>query len=129
MTNYFPARHKFKTLYALGAAAITKISMLAVLKFVALTVLVFKAVIVSKLALAAAVVLGISRLLHNQPHAVTYEVVSHPHHLDHHDAYSAGTSSYSSGATAGGVGYARADHLSPYRAHAAAAPARKPAQA
>jgi hypothetical protein len=126
MSSLILARHKFKTLYALGAAAITKISMLAVLKFVALAVLVFKAVVVSKLALAAAVILGVSRLLQNQPHAVTYEVVSHPHHIDHHDTYSAGSASYGSASSA--TGYARADHLSPYRAHAAA-PARKPAQA
>ncbi|XP_059490965.1 uncharacterized protein LOC132205725 [Neocloeon triangulifer] len=112
--------HKFKTLYALGAAAITKISIFAVLKFIALAILVFKAVVISKLALAAAVLLGIRHL--TQPHAVTYEVVSHPHVLDH-DSYSAGSSSYGAAAAATSTGYARADHVSPYRAHA---PARHP---
>ncbi|CAB3374410.1 Hypothetical predicted protein [Cloeon dipterum] len=106
--------HKFKTLYALGAAAITKISIFAVLKFIALAILVFKAVVVSKLALAAAVLLGIRHL--SQPHAVTYEVVSHPHVLDHHDTFSAGTS-YSGAAAAASTGYARADQQ-PYRAYA-----------
>ncbi|RZB40705.1 uncharacterized protein BDFB_005605 [Asbolus verrucosus] len=68
---------------AIIAAAVMKIGLLKALAFKALVFLVGKALIVSKLALVLAVIIGLKKLLHHEKH-VTYEVVAHPHH-EHHD--------------------------------------------
>ncbi|KAG5889029.1 hypothetical protein JTB14_009434 [Gonioctena quinquepunctata] len=68
---------------AIIAAVVMKIGLLKALAFKALVLLVGKALLVSKLALVLAVVIGLKKLLNSEKH-VTYEVVAHPHH-DHHE--------------------------------------------
>ncbi|XP_044754934.1 uncharacterized protein LOC123313897 [Coccinella septempunctata] len=78
------------------AAAAMKIGLLKALAFKALVLLVGKALLVSKLALVLAVVIGLKKLFSQEKH-VTYEVVAHPHH-EHasvssgggHDSYGGG---------------------------------------
>ncbi|XP_030754185.1 uncharacterized protein LOC115880980 [Sitophilus oryzae] len=81
------------------AAAIMKIGLLKALAFKALVLLVGKAVIVSKLALVLAVIIGLKKLFSQDKH-VTYEVVAQPHH-DHHEHHehisSGGHDSYGGG--------------------------------
>lgn len=64
-----------------------KLSVLAALAFKGLILLVGKAIIVSKVALIVALVIGAKKFL-NKKH-VTYEVVAHPHHthetVHHHE--------------------------------------------
>ncbi|XP_063919293.1 uncharacterized protein LOC135134516 [Zophobas morio] len=82
---------------AIIAAAVMKIGLLKALAFKALVLLVGKALLVSKLALVLAAIIGLKKLLHHEKH-VTYEVVAHPHHEHHehhtsgggHDAYGGG---------------------------------------
>ncbi|KAJ8969036.1 hypothetical protein NQ317_018055 [Molorchus minor] len=71
---------------ALIAAAIMKIGLLKALAFKGLVLLVGKALLVSKIALVLAVVIGLKKLLHQEKH-VTYEVVAHPHHEHVHDVH------------------------------------------
>ncbi|XP_023015732.2 uncharacterized protein [Leptinotarsa decemlineata] len=68
---------------AIIAAVVMKVALLKALAFKALVLLVGKALLVSKLALVLAVVIGLKKLLSSEKH-VTYEVVAHPHH-DHHE--------------------------------------------
>lgn len=68
---------------AIMAAAVMKIGLLKALAFKALVLLVGKALLVSKLALVLAVIIGLKKLLSQEKH-VTYEVVATPHH-DHHE--------------------------------------------
>lgn len=87
-TNYGP----------LIAAAAMKIGLLKGLAFKGLALLVGKALLVSKMALLLAAVIGLKKLFSTEKH-VTYEVVAHPHHSHHetvshvghgHDSYSSG---------------------------------------
>ncbi|KAJ8933116.1 hypothetical protein NQ314_014211 [Rhamnusium bicolor] len=71
---------------AIIAAAVMKIGLLKALAFKALVFLVGKALLVSKLALVLAAVIGLKKLLHQEKH-VTYEVVAHPHHEHVHDVH------------------------------------------
>ncbi|KAF7267763.1 osiris 3 [Rhynchophorus ferrugineus] len=82
------------------AAAMMKVGILKALAFKALIILVGKAVLVSKLALVLAVIIGLKKLLSNEKH-VTYEVVAQPHH-DHHEHHVSG-----GGHDSWGGGYAR----------------------
>ncbi|VEN61357.1 unnamed protein product [Callosobruchus maculatus] len=70
---------------AIMAAAVMKIGLLKALAFKALVLLVGKALLVSKLALVLAAIIGLKKLFHQEKH-VTYEVVAHPHH-EHHEAH------------------------------------------
>ncbi|KAJ8910871.1 hypothetical protein NQ315_000501 [Exocentrus adspersus] len=71
---------------AIIAAAVMKAALLKALAFKALVFLVGKALLVSKLALVLAVIIGLKKLLHQEKH-VTYEVVAHPHHEHVHDVH------------------------------------------
>ncbi|XP_018570586.1 uncharacterized protein LOC108910471 [Anoplophora glabripennis] len=73
---------------ALIAAAVLKAALLKALAFKALVFLVGKALLVSKLALVLAAVIGLKKLFHQEKH-VTYEVVAHPHHEHVHDVHHA----------------------------------------
>ncbi|CAG9760712.1 unnamed protein product [Ceutorhynchus assimilis] len=79
------------------AAAMMKIGLLKALAFKALVILVGKALLVSKLALVLAAIIGLKKLLSQEKH-VTYEVVAQPHH-DHHEHHvsSGGHDSYGGG--------------------------------
>ncbi|VVC33494.1 Protein of unknown function DUF1676 [Cinara cedri] len=56
----------------------------------ALALLAFKALVVGKLALVLAVIIGIQKLLANKSHPPSYEVVSHPHYTEEHGHHSSG---------------------------------------
>lgn len=81
------------------AAAAMKIGLLKGLAFKGLALLVGKALLVSKMALLLAAIIGLKKLFSTEKH-VTYEVVAHPHH-SHHETVShvghGGHDSYSSG--------------------------------
>ncbi|XP_066146146.1 uncharacterized protein [Euwallacea fornicatus] len=80
------------------AAAIMKIGLLKALAFKALVLLVGKALLVSKLALVLAAIIGLKKLLSQEKH-VTYEVVAQPHHEhhEHHVSSGGGHDSYGGG--------------------------------
>ncbi|PBC33599.1 uncharacterized protein LOC107994574 [Apis cerana] len=80
------------------AAAVLKIGLIGGLAFKALALLVGKALLLSKIALLLAGIIGLKKLFSQQKH-VTYEVVAHPHHSSSHtfssdhghgDSYSSG---------------------------------------
>jgi len=75
------------------AAAVLKIGLIGGLAFKALALLVGKALLLSKIALLLAGIIGLKKLFSQGKH-VTYEVVAHPHHgggHEHgHDSYSSG---------------------------------------
>lgn len=76
------------------AAAVLKMGLLGSLAFKALALLVGKALLLSKIALLLASIIGLKKLFSQQKH-VTYEVVAHPHHTSSHehshgDSYSSG---------------------------------------
>lgn len=85
-------RGRMRHMAPLMAAIATKIGVIGLLVFKGLVLLVGKALIVSKVALILALIIGFKKLL-SKKH-VTYEVVSHPHHAEshvgHHDSYSSG---------------------------------------
>ncbi|KAG4067807.1 hypothetical protein HA402_010493 [Bradysia odoriphaga] len=91
-TAYESGRGRMRNIGPLMAALITKIGIIGLLVFKGLVLLVGKALIVSKVALILALIIGFKKLL-SKKH-VTYEVVSHPHHVEshagHHDSYSSG---------------------------------------
>ncbi|CAH1973339.1 unnamed protein product [Acanthoscelides obtectus] len=87
---------------AIMAAAIMKIGLLKALAFKALVMLVGKALLVSKLALVLAAIIGLKKLFHQEKH-VTYEVVAHPHH-EHHEAHHVEHAGHSGGGFDGGHG-------------------------
>ncbi|XP_056635951.1 uncharacterized protein LOC130891408 [Diorhabda carinulata] len=97
-------------IYALLAAAAMKIGLLKALAFKALVLLVGKALLVSKLALVLAVVIGLKKLLSGGEKHVTYEVVAQPHH-EHHVEHSHSGGGYDAH---GGGGWGRT-----FDAHAA----------
>ncbi|XP_012287505.1 uncharacterized protein LOC105703588 [Orussus abietinus] len=83
---------------ALLAAAVLKIGLIGGLAFKGLALLVGKALLLSKIALLLAGIIGLKKLFSHQKH-VTYEVVAHPHHSSSHtyssdhghgDSYSSG---------------------------------------
>ncbi|XP_034949926.1 uncharacterized protein [Chelonus insularis] len=80
------------------AAAVLKIGLIGALAFKGLALLVGKALLLSKIALLLASILGLKKLFSHQKH-ITYEVVAHPHHSASHtfssehghgDSYSSG---------------------------------------
>ncbi|XP_053976874.1 uncharacterized protein LOC128889183 [Hylaeus anthracinus] len=89
------------------AAAVLKIGLIGGLAFKALALLVGKALLLSKIALLLAGIIGLKKLFSQQKH-VTYEVVAHPHHSSSHaiSAEHGHGDSYSSG-------WARSFHQSP----------------
>ncbi|XP_077287694.1 osiris 3 [Arctopsyche grandis] len=85
-------RGKMKNMGPFLAAAAMKIGLLGGLAFKGLVLLVGKALLVSKIALLLAGIIGLKKLFSHQKH-VTYEVLSHPHHgheASGHDTYSSG---------------------------------------
>lgn len=78
------------------AAAVLKIGLIGGLAFKALALLVGKALLLSKIALLLAGIIGLKKLFSQQKH-VTYEVVAHPHHSSSHISDHAHADSYSSG--------------------------------
>ncbi|XP_033341633.2 uncharacterized protein LOC117229321 [Megalopta genalis] len=92
-------RGKKNNLGPLIAAAVLKIGLIGGLVFKALAILVGKALLLSKVALLLAGIIGLKKLFSHQKH-VTYEVVAHPHHSSSHtfsgehgghgDSYSSG---------------------------------------
>ncbi|XP_066582132.1 uncharacterized protein [Prorops nasuta] len=82
------------------AAAVLKIGLIGGLAFKGLALLVGKALLLSKIALLLAGIIGLKKLFSHQKH-VTYEVVAHPHHSASHSFSSdhghGGGDSYSSG--------------------------------
>lgn len=95
----FPGRgKKNNNMGPLIAAAVLKIGLIGGLAFKALALLVGKALLLSKIALLLAGIIGLKKLFSQQKH-VTYEVVAHPHHSSSHtfssdhghgDSYSSG---------------------------------------
>lgn len=83
-------RGKMKHMMPMMAMMMVKMGMIMALFLKGLILLTGKALIVSKLALILAVMIGLKKLL-SKKH-VTYEVVAHPHHHEpaHHDSYSTG---------------------------------------
>ncbi|XP_046384533.1 uncharacterized protein LOC124154695 [Ischnura elegans] len=79
-------RGKLKTLLPILAAVKIKIGILVALAIAGLALLVGKAVVISKIALVVAGILGIIKLLSKPQKTVSYEVVSHPHHTYSHGA-------------------------------------------
>lgn len=74
------------------AAAVLKIGLIGGLAFKGLALLVGKALLLSKVALLLASIIGLKKLFSQQKH-VTYEVVSHPHTSSSHsfgDAHGGG---------------------------------------
>ncbi|KAL0277522.1 UNVERIFIED_CONTAM: hypothetical protein PYX00_004773 [Menopon gallinae] len=99
-------RGKQKHMGGLLAAMVMKFGMLAAMAFKGLVLLVGKALLVSKIALLLAVVLGLKKLFSQHQKHVTYEVVAQPHHSHHVEHFDHGHSggggggghdSYSSG--------------------------------
>ncbi|KAB0794503.1 hypothetical protein PPYR_11342 [Photinus pyralis] len=80
-----------------------KIGLLKAIAFKALALLVGKALIVSKLALVLALIIGLKKLLSTEKY-VTYEVVAHPHH-DHHHEHSFSGAGHDSFGHGGGHGH------------------------
>lgn len=80
------------------AAAVLKIGLIGGLAFKALALLVGKALLLSKIALLLASIIGLKKLFSQGKH-VTYEVVAHPHHSSSHSFDHGGGhgDSYSSG--------------------------------
>jgi len=110
-------KKKDKGMDGMMAAIALKVGLLKALAFKALVMLVGKAVLVSKLALVLAAVIGLKKLFSQEKH-VTYEVVAqhHDHGGHDHHASSGGHDSYGGG---GGGGWGRnydAANLA-YRAH------------
>lgn len=96
----FPGRgKKNNNMGPLLATAVLKIGLIAGLAFKGLALLVGKALLLSKIALLLAGIIGLKKLFSHQKH-VTYEVVAHPHHTSSHtfsephghDTYSSGWS-------------------------------------
>lgn len=83
------------------AAMAMKFGMLAALAFKGLVMLVGKALLVSKIALLLAVVLGLKKLFSQHQKHVTYEVVAQPHHSHHVEHFDHGHS----GGGGGGGGH------------------------
>ncbi|KAG7190713.1 hypothetical protein KM043_006790 [Ampulex compressa] len=91
-------KQKNNNMGPLIAAAVLKIGLIGGLAFKALALLVGKALLLSKIALLLAGIIGLKKLFSHQKH-VTYEVVAHPHHSSSHtyssdhghgDSYSSG---------------------------------------
>ncbi|GAB1865656.1 Osiris 3 [Camponotus japonicus] len=83
-------RGKKNNMGPLIAAAVLKMGLIAGLAFKALALLVGKALLLSKIALLLAGIIGLKKLFSQGKH-VTYEVVAHPHHdHGHGDSYSSG---------------------------------------
>ncbi|XP_046486941.1 uncharacterized protein [Neodiprion pinetum] len=91
-------RGKKNNMGPLLAAAALKIGLIGGLAFKGLALLVGKALLLSKIALLLASIIGLKKLFSQQKH-VTYEVVAHPHHSSSHsyssdhghgDSYSSG---------------------------------------
>nr|XP_012228114.1 PREDICTED: uncharacterized protein LOC105675493 [Linepithema humile] len=90
-------RGKKNNMSMMVAAAALKIGLIGGLAFKALALLVGKALLLSKIALLLAGIIGLKKLFSQGKH-VTYEVVAHPHHgggggggHEHgHDSYSSG---------------------------------------
>lgn len=78
------------------AAAVLKIGLIGGLAFKALALLVGKALLLSKIALLLASIIGLKKLFSQGKH-VTYEVVAHPHHSSSHSLEHGHGDSYSSG--------------------------------
>lgn len=76
------------------AAAVLKIGLIGGLAFKGLALLVGKALLLSKIALLLAGIIGLKKLFSQQKH-VTYEVVAHPHHGGHIESH--GHSDFSGG--------------------------------
>ncbi|XP_011646094.1 uncharacterized protein LOC105432831 [Pogonomyrmex barbatus] len=88
-------RGKKNNMGPLIAAAVLKIGLIGGLAFKALALLVGKALLLSKIALLLASIIGLKKLFSHGKH-VTYEVVAHPHHSSHSFDHGHGDS-YSSG--------------------------------
>lgn len=81
------------------ATAVLKIGLIGGLAFKGLALLVGKALLLSKIALLLAGIIGLKKLFSHQKH-VTYEVVAHPHHSASHsfsESHGGHGDSYSSG--------------------------------
>lgn len=93
-------RGKKNNMGPLLAAAVLKIGLIGGLAFKGLALLVGKALLLSKIALLLAGIIGLKKLFSQQKH-VTYEVVAHPHHSSSHSFSEGhghgGSDSYSSG--------------------------------
>ncbi|XP_014212869.1 uncharacterized protein LOC106642567 [Copidosoma floridanum] len=76
-------RGKKNNMGPLLAAAVLKIGLIGGLAFKGLALLVGKALLLSKIALLLAGIIGLKKLFSHQKH-VTYEVVAHPHHSAGH---------------------------------------------
>ncbi|KAJ8684339.1 hypothetical protein QAD02_020131 [Eretmocerus hayati] len=89
-------RGKKNNMGPLLAAAVVKIGLVGALAFKGLALLVGKALLLSKIALLLAGIIGLKKLFSSQKH-VTYEVVAHPHHSASHAIESHGHSDFSGG--------------------------------
>lgn len=98
---FFQGRGKKNNMGPILAAAVLKIGLIGALAFKGLALLVGKALLLSKVALLLASIIGLKKLFSQQKH-VTYEVVAHPHHSASHTfssehGHPGGSDSYSSG--------------------------------
>lgn len=114
-------RGKKNNMGPLLAAAVLKIGLIGALAFKGLALLVGKALLLSKIALLLASIIGLKKLFSQQKH-VTYEVVAHPHHSASHTfgsehAHPGGSDSYSSGWARNFYGPAEPAHELAYSAH------------
>lgn len=91
-------RGKKNNMGPLLAAAVLKIGLIGGLAFKGLALLVGKALLLSKIALLLAGIIGLKKLFSQQKH-VTYEVVAHPHHSASHtiESHGGGHGDYSGG--------------------------------
>ncbi|XP_071441017.1 uncharacterized protein [Hetaerina americana] len=113
-------RGKLKQLLPILAAVKIKIGILVALAIAGLALLVGKAVVISKLALLLAGILGLIKLLSRPHKSVTYEVVSHPHHTYSHGSSTVVEAGHHHHESYPGTGYGRSfdgGDLA-YRAHA-----------
>lgn len=98
-------------------AAMLKMGFIGSLAFKALALLVGKALLMSKIALLLAGIIGLKKLFSQQKH-VTYEVVAHPHHdHGHGDSYSSGWARSFHGQTPPASGQKADAHELAYSAH------------
>ncbi|XP_063229129.1 keratin, type II cytoskeletal 1b-like [Bacillus rossius redtenbacheri] len=95
-----------KILLPLLLALKLKAAALIPLALGAIALIAGKALLVGKIALVLAAIIGLKKLLSQQQKTVTYEIVSHPHHSSSHEGYSSGGGGggFSSSDVGGGYG-------------------------
>jgi uncharacterized membrane protein YgcG len=123
--NGVPVKKAGKVLLPLLLMMKMKAAALIPLALGAIALLAGKALLIGKIALLLASIIGLKKLLSQQHKSVTYEIVSHPHHSSshehHHDSFSSGGGDigggYGGGGGHGGWGRSGDAHDVAYRAY------------